>query len=478
MQNEGRVLRNAALLAAGEMAGQVANLGFVILFARVYGPAAMGHYSFGMAFGAVAALGVSLGTSTWLVRELARQPGETARRIGALAPWQTLSALLIALVVALLWWKAGAGVMLAAVGYQLLYQLGSLYYAAFRASERMGHAVAGDIGHRLLLLLAAALLIALGAAPEVTSMALLLAAAARALTGRLLVRRRYGALPAAPLRDAMTMVRAASAFLGTLLLAVLYQRAAPLLLGAMRDADEVGLYAAADRIVIVAGLVAAMYGSAALPAASRMAAQDAAQARALAARLLHLLLLLVLPAGAALAVFAEDIVRLVFGVAFAPAAPVLTVLALAVPLHALENFLGAQLGAAGMQHLLLRTRLFALAAFAAMGPLFILAMDARGPALAVVLASLLQLAGAAWYLSRRWPLPLSPLNLLVPLGAAIGAAVVALLLVSTRAESPPLLQRILAFTGTLAVLLALPGGVSREDIRLVIRKLRRGHGKA
>ena len=74
MHTKHRVLRNTLLMVSGEALGQLANLLFVVAFARAFGVVEMGHYSLAMAVGAVVSLGVGLGTPAFLVRELAVSP--------------------------------------------------------------------------------------------------------------------------------------------------------------------------------------------------------------------------------------------------------------------------------------------------------------------------------------------------------------------------------------------------------------------
>jgi O-antigen/teichoic acid export membrane protein len=470
MRNERRVLRNTVVLTLGEALGQLANLLFVVAFARTYGVAAMGHYSLGMAIGAVAGLGVSFGTQNYLLRELSQSPELTARRIAALAPWQALSVAVIAAIAALILAgrEAGVLVILAAVGYQLVYRAAGLYYVAFRAAERMVVPVAADLGQRTLTLLLGGALMLAGASATVTACAMLVSATAFATLGRRLMQRDFGRLERVPAAEALVLLRASWAFFGTLALAVLYARGAPILLGLIRGAESVGSYAAADRLIVVATLIPAMYGSAAIPALSRIARHDPDALRGLATRLLRILLLVALTTAALIGGFAQDLVQLLFGAAYADSAALLQVLAIAIPVQATEQFLAAQLSATGHQHLLLRTRLASLGIFAIAGSVAVHEWGAAGLAWSVVGSSMVQLAGCIYHLVRHRAPPLAPFAVLAP---AFSAGLAALTVLSLAAQ--PLLLRVAAFFAVLLVAGFASGAVRTHDIRFARKLLRR-----
>ncbi|MEO7773601.1 MAG: oligosaccharide flippase family protein [Steroidobacteraceae bacterium] len=470
MRNERRVLRNAGLLTLGEAAGQLANLLFVVSFARTYGVAALGQYSLGMATGAVAGLAVSFGTQNFLLRELSQHPALTARRIATLAPWHVAAAALIAALTSLVLAgrEAGTLVLLVAVGYQLVYRAGGLYYVAFRAAERMIVPVAADLGQRALTLLLGGALMFAGATATVTACAMLVSATMFATLGRHLMQREFGRLERVPAREVLQILRASWPFFGTLALGVLYARGAPILLGLIRGAESVGGYAAADRLLVVATLIPAMYASAAIPALSRIAQHELEALRALATRLLRILLLVALTTAGLIAAFAQDLVHLLFGPQYAHAAVLLQILAIAIPVQATEQLLAALLSAVGLQHLLLRTRLASLLAFAVAGSVAVYQWGAAGLAASVVGCSVLQLGGCIFHLARRRELPLAPLAVFAPALSAGLAAATALLLAGQA-----LLLRAFCFGVVLLVAGMASGAVRVHDFSFARALLRR-----
>lgn len=470
MRNERRVLRNTAVLTFGEALGQFANLLFVAAFARTYGVVEMGHYSLAMAIGAVVGLGVGLGSHNFLVRELAHTPGLAGPRVAALAPLQLLSALLIGAVTALVLWgrEAGFAVMMAAIGYQLFYRTASLYYLPFRAMERMVVPVASDFAQRLLTLAVGGALMLAGAAAEVTALAMLSSVILFGLFGRWYLQRTIGPLPRAVPGEALHVLRSSWPFFGTMVLAVLYARGAPILLGLIRGAESVGGYAAADRLVVVATLMPVMYGNAAMPALSRIARRDPAQVQPLATRLLRIMLLVALPIAGGLAAFAPDIIGLVFGPTYTASILLLQILAFTMPIQATDQLLAAQLSATGHQHLLVRTRAISLTCFAVLGTTFVHFFGAPGLAVAVVLGSSVQLGGCIYHLARRGQLPLTWPAILGPafaMSLAVGV-------VFWQAQAP-LVVRVPLFVGALVAGVLVTGAVRRHDIDFLKAMFRR-----
>ena len=88
METERRILRSTSILFTARFVAQLANFGFVILFARVYGPAVFGEYTFALSLGAVLAIFVSMGTNGLLLRRASSDPSEWQPMAGLIFPGQ------------------------------------------------------------------------------------------------------------------------------------------------------------------------------------------------------------------------------------------------------------------------------------------------------------------------------------------------------------------------------------------------------
>ncbi len=396
MHSERRILGNAVLLSGGEGLGQLANLLFVAGFARAFGSGALGHYSVGMAVGAVAALFVGLGTQNFLIRDLSQNSRLMADRLGVLIPAQALIAvgvLIVATVIGcVLTSGVGAiGIIASVCAYQILWRASGLLYVPFRAAESMHVPVAAELGHRLLALAFGFAAIQLGTSPTMTLLALPLSALGLAAFGwwRLSKRFERPALRFAP-AEAFQLFHAASSFFDVMLLSVLYGRGGIVMLGALRDATQVGLYAAADRVLIAPSLFPMMLNAAVYPALSRLQQTEPAKARRLAQRCLVLMVGGGIPLAALVWMFAPQIVHLTFGDRYLEAVPVLQLLAWILPIRGAQMLLGSQLAAMHLQKEMARARLIGLVSFACLGFVLIREMGITGLAIAVLACEILQ----------------------------------------------------------------------------------------
>lgn len=397
MQTERRILRNTVLLSGGQALGQLANLVFVASFARTYGADSLGAYSFGMAIGALAALFVGLGTQGYLVRELSRSPERTAERIGLLAPVHLLSAIVVWLVgsalgILLFSPSAAVGVILGACAYQVIWRASGLLYVPFRAVERMHLPAAAEVGHRLIVLGAGLVAIRLGASAAVTLLVLPVSALCYAGFGWWRTSSDFGSprwrfAPA----ETLQVFRAASPFFGVIVLSVLYARGAIVMLGALGNETAVGLYAAADRVLIAAMLLPNMFNASVFPALTRLQHSDPPKAMRLAIRSLILLAAAGVPLAFGLSFFATDILRLVFGPDYQGAVTALQLLAWTVPAHGAQVVLGSLLVAMDRQTEMARARLLGVIVFVALGVVMIRFAGITGLAGTVLICEVFQL---------------------------------------------------------------------------------------
>ena len=263
----------------GEIVGQLANFAFVVLLTRRFGVEILGWYSFAMALGTVLSPFVSLGGSTYLTRELAREPASASALFAAFRPVQLSSGLLVWLVMALTALAANVDtavrLVIVIVGaYHVLLRMVALYLAPSAARERMvGTAVVGG-GHRILVAALAATAIVLGFSAPVALLAMPVSAFLSLVAAWAYARRELRApstVPCAVNRTAL--MRAALPFLGTALLAAIYSRGGVLLLTGLRGEVATGLYAAADRLLVPINVVTGTFITAIFPALTRFASE-------------------------------------------------------------------------------------------------------------------------------------------------------------------------------------------------------------
>ena len=387
---ERRILINASALSITEGLAQLANFGFVISFARTFGATQMAYYSVAMAVGAIAALFFTLGTPGLMVREFSRDPSCVPEWLGVLIPVQGLLAVLAWLLatgttVLLIGDLQAITVASAVCAYQILLRLAMVINTPLVASERMVRLSAANVAYRAVTLVMALTAIHLGVSAGWVSWIFFSGSAiylafAWYQSSRFFGRTTFRLAP----REALRLFKLSAPFFSIAAFAVLYGRGAVVMLSAMASPHAVGLYAAADRIMIAVGLAPTMLNSAVYPALTRVAARSRAEVRALCGRAALLMLAVTLPLAGLFTVFSSRLVLLLFGPSYGEAARVLQILTWTLPVVGLQSLFGSQLIAVSQQRALAGARFSGLALFALLSPVLIWSLGIRGAAWAVL----------------------------------------------------------------------------------------------
>ena len=474
MRNERRIITNTAALLSSEGLGQLANLLLVVTLARHYGAATLGVYSLSMSVGAVAGLGVSLGIEGLLIRQLSQAQARPKDIFGVLLPVQCLLvplAWLLAVIFSLSFIhdRGSLSLIISATGYQLLSTLGSLLLIPLQAREQMLQVAACEFAHRLVALLLGALAIVLGASASVFAWAFPLSAAALIGLATWQFMRHFGA----PLwqwspRRAWRLYREAMPFFGSTALSVLYSRASTLLLGTMTGRLELGLYAAADRLMVPLLLGPLVFNSTVYPALARLAPGSTQAARDLCARCIRLLLLATIPSALLGMLFAPLALQLCFGAGYAAAAGALRWLIWTLVLRGVQYLLGSLLAALGLQLAVARARAVGILLFAVLAPIMIHVGGFVGAAIALPICDAVQLGLYIYALHTVQAVPPMRQAVLAP---ACAAAVALLINGLLPAASP--LWRAATLVAVLSAGMYIFGAVRVYDLRFLRSLLRR-----
>ncbi len=466
MRDERRILLNTTVLGAAQGLGQLANFILVVSFARNFGTAALAYYSVAMAVGAVAALFVSLGTRGLLVREISRNPECARDWIGVLLPVELMlgcAAWIVACVasVVLIGEMAATAIVMSVCGYQILLRPASLLLTQFQAREEMFVSASADLAHRLLTLVLGLTAIWLGASAGTFGLALIAGALTLMAVAWIQTSRRFGRprLRFAP-SEALDLFRLGAPFFGIAALGVIYARTATLMLSGLTTTQAVGLYAAADRFMVAARLGPAMFNAAVYPALGRIASTSIADAKALCARCLRLLLVGAIPLATLIAIFSEDILRLLFGAAYSDGAAALQVLAWCLPIHGLQALLASQLAAMDQQAGLARARFAGLCAFLVLCPMLILGLGYIGAAWAVLLGDTFHLTLCWMLLQRARAAPAVATALFAPSIAAATTAAA-----STWLSDLSIVPRLIAVLLVMGAVMWGFGAIRLHDVR-------------
>src|ERR1700683_1091835 len=272
MHSERRILANAGTFTLAEFVGQLANFAFVAGFARTFGADVLAEYSIGMSIGAVLATFVDLGSLGLVTRESSRKPGRARVLLGVLLPVQIpLSLLLWGIGLGVGMWmmgpRAGTLVLACACGYQILLRLSAVVLAPFIGVEQVAWAAFGGSAHRVLAGMLGALAIFAGAGSGLTAAALVVPAVVLIFVALAAFTRRFGAprWRVAPRTAARLLCRHAEYF-GIAMLNVVYSRGGLLILSLLASHTAVGLFTAADRIMVAPLLLPTLFVNAVYPA--------------------------------------------------------------------------------------------------------------------------------------------------------------------------------------------------------------------
>ena len=479
-----------AALAGGWVARAALGLLISVVTARYLAPEAMGRYAFLIWLTGLAAIVLSLGLPTTVTRYAAEalgagRPREAGALLRLVVRWQGAVALAAAVAVA----AAGLFVagpwrlplVLAALSVPPLVLHGSL--AAFLSGLQVfrGQAV---LGAATLMLQAALLVLVVALDGGVTGL-LLAHAAVNALGLGVLAwlargeGRRRGALPpggplaAGARADVLRYARSVSALV--VLDAVVWQRTEVAFLQVLAPPAEVAFYALAFGVAAQVSRIPYQLSVVVFPSfPALVGAGRAAELAGLHATAMRYLVLLGAPLAVGLAVTAPAVVRLLYGPAYAPVAPVLAILALGSLVTAAAGASPAVLHATKRQDRLLRQGALAAGADLALALLLVPRAGALGAALASVLAqalgSVLAIRAAARLAGAAVPWGALVRITLAALGMGAVAAAPALALGGVAGLAAAVLLGLAAYPLALRLLRALTAE-DLDRVRVLVERL-------
>ncbi len=411
MEVERRILRSTTILLSAGLASQVANFVFVIYFARAYSPDIFGGYSFALSLGSLLSILVSLGTNGLLLRKCSQAPGEWRHQVGILFPAQMSLAIATWLVIVIAVKLLGlSGSELHIVGivtsFQLLAPIWGLFCVGFTATERMAYAALANFSIKTLIMLVGGVAIWSGATAQVVLLILPSSALVATLILARLAFSEFG-LPQFRLDWAALrrLWHEALPFLGLSALSVAQARVGLLFLRAAGGAEQVGVFASAERLVMAASILHVTFADAIFPAMVKLISTDQSRFGQLADRCARLILLISLPLASVLYLFAEDLIGLMFGEAYRQASSVLRIVAWLIALRGIRLVLEAIGIASDHRRIVLLAKATELACLLVLCSFLLSSMGANGLAISLLTAQGLNLTILYYGLRRTGYLP-------------------------------------------------------------------------
>lgn len=393
-----RLAAGAGAKLGTELLARAASFGVVLLAARQLGPADFGTYLYGLGMGYVLAQGADVGLQLFIAREVATRGTAAVPLVRmALKLKLALAATIVLLLIALtMGHPPPVQLALVALGAAMvLHTFIEFTGYVFRGHQELDREVRLLTSTRLLAAGASILVLWLdGRLLPLTLVALFAVLVGCALAGWMLHREGWlatdglvrGRGPDPGIVRLMELVRGALPLGVAIVLSVIYLRVGWVLLYHLTGEEAVAQLGAAQRLMEAAQLVPAAAMAAVFPAYARALQTDAGRARRLGWSSTGVLALLGALAAGLIWWSAEWAMPFLFGPEFGPAAPVLRVLALSVPLMFVNYLLTHMVIARGAQVLVAWFGAAALASHLAVSWYLIPLWGPTGVAASMVLA--------------------------------------------------------------------------------------------
>jgi len=364
-QGNTRVARNVLVTLATQLVSWGLTFAVTLYLPRYVGDAGLGKLAFAASFIAVFGMVVPLGTSTFLVKEIARDRSRTGELLLAALILRVplaigMTGLAIGVVSLLGYSSLTRGLVLVSALGMLANTVNDAFGAALQGQENMTRQSVGVLvnkflgsGLTLFLIFRHAPLWALAAVAVWTGLASLLvnASAFRAL------------LPTLRLPSRATVRHVALAglpFMGWTVFQTLYGQTDPVVLSLVTDDKTVGWYAAAFRLLGTTMFLPTALATALMPTLSRLYRDNPAEFRRLSRRLLALVMLCGVPIALVLLLLPDRIITLLhYPAGFEHSIPVLRVGSAGVLLWFAGNALSTMIFAADGQARMFRTSVVA-----------------------------------------------------------------------------------------------------------------------
>ena len=346
---------NLSVLAGSQAITWTVTLAWTLVVPRVLGPAGMGRVTAAYAVAAILIVVVGLGTKTFLVREIIVRPEEAGPLMGAALTLRLCAAPLIALFVFVYGQLAHFGtdtlvVLYVATGAAVCTLLAEPFQAGWQGMQRMEYLAYSDVLDKTAQSFVgiAVVLAGLGAIGLVSS--------ALVIEGLVVVlnawwMRRYIRIPhKLDLRRMGTVVRRSLPYWTFGVFFMIYLWIDSAMLSLLVKPDVVGWYGVSTRLFTTLMFVPAILATAWLPRLVESFHGGPTRLHAAARAPMEFTLALALPICVVTAMTAGPVIRLLYGPAYAHAAPVLVILALCLPFMYFNTMLNQVLVAAQRQH--------------------------------------------------------------------------------------------------------------------------------
>jgi O-antigen/teichoic acid export membrane protein len=322
MSIERKIFKNTFLLSAGKNFGDILSFIFLMYFGRFFGAESLGKYSFGMAFGGLFVTFTSFGFNSLTVREVSKDESVSQKYIGNLIIIRGAISILVFAFICIGAYFSQLQfdtklILILMSGYHIFCRLSGLFKSSFRAHDCMHYSALLEFYHKLILLIFGLGAMMLFHRPILTLTFYPLSAFSMFLIAILLYNRKIG-IPDFNVDSTFVKksIYNAFPFFIIIILGQFYDRIGIIILTMLKGEESVGLFSAADRMLVTlfAGMI--IFNSVLIPYLFKLAVQSMEQFYRLGERFLRLAYVILLSICISAFVLSEPIIRLTFGYEF------------------------------------------------------------------------------------------------------------------------------------------------------------------
>ncbi len=363
MKTERSILKNTVFLTTGKGLGDLCTFLFLAYFARIFEADILGKYAFAMSIGGLLTVLISFGLNTLMVREVSKDKEQSSKYVGNLLVTQGIFAviawILIVLIALVSDFSNDTKLIIIIIGsYHVFYQLTMLFRAQLRAHEEMQYSAFLEISHKLLILFLGITSIIIWKNPIITLSVYPISAFSMFILGFIISVSKYKwpdlRIDYVFIKDSLIN---AIPFFVIMILAQFYGRIGIILLTYLKGETEVGVFSAADRLLVTIATGIGMFGSATFPVMSRLFAESKKELFKLYERSVRLMLVALLPLSTMIFLLSDQIIITIFGENFIESVPVLQILAWTVSFKGIKCILTNLLVVANYQSKVIKIRI-------------------------------------------------------------------------------------------------------------------------
>jgi O-antigen/teichoic acid export membrane protein len=464
------VLRNSMAGIGAQVIVKALSFTFSVMVVRQLGVEQFGQYAAVLAFGAIFVFLADLGLGGYMVREVSRNRprpdgnSQIARLFGAGLALRAVLAIvagLLMIVFAILTNRPVpmiVGIALGALGL-FVYSIEGTCESVLAGFERLDISAIARVANQAVFVVGGTIVLLVGTGYYGLVGVNVFGAT---LMGLICWRatRRLGVVPSGPQPSEWpTLLRASAPFAviaGALGLSYKFDS---VLLNVMRGDVETGYYNAAYGLVFASAFISNSVNTALYPTLSRQVENNAESLARIYGHVLRYLMIAALPIAFGGWALADQVVMLLFGLSYAPAAPALAILVWVVPLMFASELLGYIVVVRGSERRVARAVVVSTAVGVGCNLLLVPWLGFHGAALMTVATEALLVSQYTWYLRKE--LAQIPWNrtLARPFTAAL---LMGLLMVLLRDQPVPLI--VLIAGATYSSLLLLFGVLGHDDL--------------